>query len=159
MGGSPQAPFSFSHPVSLGTQPGWRRKRPWILLPPPLECALIGMPQLGHPGRAEWEGYLQQLRSRCCMKGGVPNLGQLSKSAPPSPAPRRLRSSWVRTCSRYVPGLAAGGRAGRHLLTASRRPGRDTSRGLGLSHTPSLGLCGPQGGRTQPLYPQVWRAG
>lgn len=65
-----------------------------------------------------------------------------SAEAPPSlTAPRRPPSSWGRTCSRYKPGLAAGGKAGPRKLSAED-PARTPSGGAGLSHSPS---CWPWG--------------
>lgn len=65
-------------------------------------------------------------------------MGPLSRSSLPTTAPRRLQSSWVRTCSRYVPGPAAGGRAGPYRLS-SEAPGGDASGGAELSHSHAVG--------------------
>lgn len=51
----------------------------------------------------------------------LPELAQ-QKPSPPA-APQRLPSSWMRTCSRYMPGLAASGKAGLFRLLAEGRVG------------------------------------
>ena len=99
-------------------------------IPAPTECVPTGIEQAGHPGRPDWEGHWEELGFRCPDWGGAagggrgfPNLVLLSRSSLPPTAPRRLQSSWVRTCSRYVPGPAAGGRAGPYRLSVEARAG------------------------------------
>lgn len=106
----------------------------------PMECALTGIRQAGHPGRAPTgRGAGSTWGSGALLVGvggGGPNLGQLSRSSPsPTPPPsapqrRRQPSSWVRTSSRYMPGPAAGGKAGPCRLSTEGRAGMPVG-GLG----------------------------
>lgn len=65
-------------------------------------------------------------------------MGPLSRTSLPTAAPRRLQSSWVRTCSRYVPGPAADGRAGPYRLSAEAQEGMPVG-APELSHSHSVG--------------------
>lgn len=116
----------------------------------PMECAPTGMRHAGGPPRAgpNWEGHWKQLGSRCPDGGAEVFLTWTSSAEAFSPhpptAPRRLLSSWVRTCSRYMPGRASHGWQGRPVQAISRGPGGDANWGPGLSHSPSYWPWSPQ---------------
>lgn len=53
----------------------------------PMECAPTGMRQAGHPGRAPTGGGAGSTWGPGTLLGGVPKLGRLSRSSPPTPSP------------------------------------------------------------------------
>lgn len=118
----------------------------------PMECAPTGMWQAGC-GRQATQGGPQMggvlevtgVQVPCCGGRGFPNPGWLSRSSPLLPAaPRRLRSSWVRTYSRYMPRPATGGKAG--LCRLSAEGGRGCHLGAQVESLLKLLASGSPGG-------------
>lgn len=111
----------------------------------PMECALTGIRQAGHPGRAPTgRGAGSTWGSGALLGGqGGPNLGQLSRSSPPPPSistPETETAEFLGEDLQQVHAWASCGWQGRSMQAVTRGPGRDASWGPRLSHSPS---CGP----------------
>lgn len=90
---------------------------------------------------------------------GFPNLHRLSTCSPPT-ALRRLPSSWVRTCSRYMPGPAAVARQA--CAGCQRRAGWGRQLGAQVESFPKLLAMGsPRGGKRKvvPALGEDWAVG
>lgn len=116
----------------------------------PVECALTGIRQAGHPGRAPTgRGTGSTWGSGALLGGGRGVLiwASSAEALPPPPAPPPSISTPETETAEFlgedlqqVRAWAGCGWQGRSMQAVNRGLGRDTSWGPRLSHSPS---CGP----------------